>query len=123
MYKMFSLNDRNIPTDLLTYEILKFVSYFELDDILPCFQLTPHEQALLKFKIYKSRLTVANFSNKTEYTIEGKFHREGDLPAIEQDNGTKEWYVNGKKHRDNDLPAVITSIGKKTWYINGRHIR
>ena len=34
-------------------------------------------------------------------------------------NGTKYWYVNGKCHRDNDLPAIECADGNKGWCVNG----
>lgn len=54
----------------------------------------------------------------------GKLHREGDRPAIEHANGNKWWYHNGELHRDNDLPA-FTNIedGTKYWYRYGNHHR
>lgn len=51
----------------------------------------------------------------------GLRHRDGDQPAwISQDESTKEWYQNGKLHRDGDQPAVIGSDGTKEWYQNGK---
>jgi antitoxin component YwqK of YwqJK toxin-antitoxin module len=52
--------------------------------------------------------------------INGKFHREGDLPARIWANGTQEWYINGKCHREGDLPAIIWADGTQEWYINGK---
>ncbi len=115
------LTKYNVPIDLLLHVILKFVSYFDLDNILPYFKLTPKEIATIKFKIYKQRLTITKLSYKTEYYIEGKRHREGDLPAEEYDSGHKEWYRHGKLHRENG-PAIIWTTGSKAWYYNGlRH--
>jgi hypothetical protein len=57
--------------------------------------------------------------NKHWY-VNGKHHRDNDLPAIEYENGSKEWYVNGIHHRDNGLPAIEYSIGIKFWYVNGK---
>ena len=51
--------------------------------------------------------------------LNGKFHRENDLPAIEYPDGTKEWYLNGKPHREKD-PAIEYSDGTKEWYLNGK---
>ena len=116
---MFSLNDCNIPIDVLVHEILKFVSYYDLDDILPCFRLTPREQAIIKSKIYKKRLKVTNYPDKIEYHVENIPHREDDLPAIEYTNGDLEWWVNGKQHRTNG-PAVERHNGTKLWFIHGK---
>jgi hypothetical protein len=54
---------------------------------------------------------------------DGVRHRDDDLPAIIQSNGTKKWYKNGKQHRDNDLPAVIEKNGTKRWYKDGKQHR
>ena len=77
------------------------------------------------------------------WTLNGKLHRENDLPAIEGVNGDKEWYQNGKKHRDygpaikrvdgsegwyqydklhrdNDLPAIKLSNGSQSWWQHGQ---
>jgi len=48
------------------------------------------------------------------YTFNGRRHREGDLPAVEWQNGDKEWWIHGKLHRENG-PAVESAIGYK-WY-------
>ena len=119
---MFNLKDYTLPIDLITYVILKHISYFELDSILPCFKLTSKESAIIKYKIYKQRLTITKRKKQdiTEYRIEGKLHREGDLPAIEYFNGTKMWYKNNMRHRENDLPAILYAGGGKVWHLNGK---
>ena len=91
---MFNLKDYDIPIDLIAYEFLRFVSYFDLDGILSCFRLKPKEIASIKFKIYKQRLTLMQYTDKTEHMVEGKLHRE-DGPAVEWSCGTKEWFING----------------------------
>ena len=119
---MFVLKTYNIPIDLIAYEILKFVSYWEIDNILQCFQLVSAEIDAIKYKIYAARLEKIVFNNRIEYSIEHKLHRENDLPAIEYTDGTKSWWLNGKRHRENDLPAVEYNDGDKLWFINGiRH--
>ena len=48
-----------------------------------------------------------------EWWKDGKRHREGDLPAyikITNDITIQEWWKDDKQHRDNDLPAVVESI-------------
>ena len=54
---------------------------------------------------------------------EGKLHRDGDLPAFEGPNGTKEWYRNGQLHRDGGLPAIEWANGARDWYQNGQRHR
>ena len=115
---MFNLKDYDIPIDLLAYEFLRFVSYFELDDILPCFQLKPKEIASIKYKIYKQRLTLMQHPDKTEYRVEDLLHRE-DGPAVVYANGHKHWYMNGNLHRA-DGPAIEYADGCKSWYLNGK---
>ena len=112
----------------LKYEILKFVSYFDLDSILPCFNFTPSEATLIKQKIYNQRLTITQIFfdrrdpdymyNKTQYIIEGKLHRI-DGPAIEWDNGSNDWFINDKRHNPNG-PAVENRDGSKEWWINSK---
>jgi hypothetical protein len=107
--------------DDLKYEILKFISYFDLDDISPCFRLTSSEQAYIKFKIYKERLVVSKCKGDIKYTIEGQLHREYG-PAMNLSNQCKLWVKNGRLHREYDLPAVEYANGSKEWHINGiRH--
>lgn len=51
----------------------------------------------------------------------GKLHREplSDEPAIIGKDGYK-WYVNGKLHRNNDLPAIYYFNGICKYYNNGK---
>ena len=46
----------------------------------------------------------------------GDLHRNGDLPAVEWNNGDKVWFVHGKCHRT-DGPAIELSNGTKSWYL------
>ena len=50
-------------------------------------------------------------------------HRDNDLPAIINLNGTKHWYQNGEIHRDNDKPAIIDDDGYQAWYQHGKKHR
>jgi hypothetical protein len=113
-----SLHKYKIPIDVIAYEILRFVSYFELDNVLQCFNLTPKEHALIKFKIYKARLKTLAKSNYIEYRIENKIHCEND-PALIFDNGTKGYYSNGELHRL-DGPAVEYYYGEKQWFVHNK---
>lgn len=62
------------------------------------------------------------------WTLDGRAHRDGDLPAIIRDTCT-EWRRYGERHRDGDLPAKITVVKYRTdkwwkneWWKNGyRH--
>jgi antitoxin component YwqK of YwqJK toxin-antitoxin module len=67
--------------------------------------------------------TVRVYKYSTEWRLDGKLHREGDLPAIEYANGAKSYYKNGSPHREGDLPAVEWVNGDKTYYKNGKRHR
>ena len=53
------------------------------------------------------------FEDRTEWRLDGSFHRE-DGPAIVWSNGTKFWYRHGKISRE-DGPACKYSDGTKLW--------
>ena len=54
-----------------------------------------------------------------EWYLNGKLHRDGDLPAVIFSNDEFAWYKNGERHRDGDEAAVISKISN-TWYQNGK---
>ena len=57
------------------------------------------------------------------WVVNGKRHRDGDKPAIEDKYG-KEWWVNGIRHRANNKPALIMRAGEyKEWWVNGEYKR
>jgi len=57
-----------------------------------------------------------------EWRLNGRYHRDGDLPAVTRPDGYKAWYKDGYRHRDGDLPAVDTPGGALYWYKDGlRH--
>ena len=59
--------------------------------------------------------------NGTQYWyLNGKLHRENDLPAYIGLDGSRQWYLNGKRHRENDLPAYIGLNGTQWWCLNGK---
>ena len=62
--------------------------------------------------------TVKVWENRTEWFLNGLFHRE-DGPACEYADGSKYWFLNGKFHRE-DGPAVELSDGSKYWFLNGK---
>jgi hypothetical protein len=64
-----------------------------------------------------------------EYIVDGKYNREGDLPAKVIYKGDKcilkEWQMNGLYNRANKLPAIIIyneygNIIEEQYYINGK---
>jgi hypothetical protein len=101
-------------------EILKNLSYFEIDNTLNIVKFTTDEILSIKKKIYAVRLKVIKSSQFVRYYVDKKLHRE-DGPAVEHFNGTKEWYRNGLLHRL-DGPAVIYSDGTKEWWVNGKYM-
>ena len=60
------------------------------------------------------------FSDRVEYRLNGKLHRE-DGPAKEWADGDKEWWVDGKCHRL-DGPAVEWANGTKEWYVDDNKV-
>jgi hypothetical protein len=63
---------------------------------------------------------IDKYGNKTWYNTSGELHRDNDLPAVENANGSKSWYVNGELHRLGGLPAVEYANGDKEWHIYGK---
>lgn len=59
----------------------------------------------------------------TCWRLNNKYHRDGDLPAIEYINGAKVWYQYGKQHRDGDMPAYENVDGYKSWWQHGERHR
>lgn len=63
-----------------------------------------------------------SFHTSVVWTLNGKLHRDGDLPAIEYANGRREWYFQGMQHRENDLPAIEHANGSREWWVHGKNI-
>lgn len=67
------------------------------------------------------------YSSTEEFHKEGKYHREGDLPAAITKNTkgeveNEEYYKNNERHRDGDKPALINKSGnylEHTYYKHG----
>ena len=106
-----------LPSDILC-KVLDFVSYFELDEVLTCFNLSNKQLSDIKYKIYKLRLTITHKPTYIAYRVEGKLHREEGLPAIEFTNGNSQWWINNCLHRKDDLPAVVNKSTYE-WYKQG----
>jgi hypothetical protein len=43
-------------------------------------------------------------------------HRENDLPAIIQHDGTMVWWVNGHRYRNDNKPTIEYGNGNKEWH-------
>jgi hypothetical protein len=50
------------------------------------------------------------------YNDKGQPHREGDLPAMIEPDGSVYYCKNGNRHRDGDKPAVIFADGSVSYY-------
>ena len=66
----------------------------------------------IEFKLYSD--------GSRAWYLDGRYHRDNDLPAVIYPNGTKNWYQKGKRHRDNNQPATIRNDGSKMWYQNDK---
>jgi antitoxin component YwqK of YwqJK toxin-antitoxin module len=60
-----------------------------------------------------------NYYKMKQFYVNGKLHRDGDLPAVICPDGITEYYLNGQLHRDGDLPAIIDPCGSIFYYKNG----
>ena len=67
----------------------------------------------------KSICEIDSDGNK-RWRLNGKTHREGNLPAVIWADGDKYWYINGELHRT-DGPAVC-EYDYDAWYLNGKRI-
>src|ERR1700761_1545248 len=56
------------------------------------------------------------------YRLCGRSHRCDDQPAVCV-NGRLEWHQYGKYHRDGDQPAVVDANGDQAWYQHGERYR
>ena len=56
-----------------------------------------------------------------EWRLDGKLHRDGDLPAAIDADGTKFWRQHGKLHRLTG-PAVEYSNGEVEYWIKGEEL-
>ncbi len=85
---------------------------FEASEVIP-------EPASKKVDVGESVRTVNEWGDVYWLNANGELHRDGDLPAIENPDGSKAWYRNGQRHRDGDLPAIEDADGSKLWCQNG----
>lgn len=63
------------------------------------------------------------FDGRCDHYKHGMLHRDGDKPAAYYPNGEKPicYYKNDKLHRDGNKPARITSYSYEYW-VDGKHI-
>ena len=60
---------------------------------------------------------------KVWYNSAGEVHRDGDLPAVIWEDGTRFWHRDGEEHRDGGRPAVVWCDGDLAFYENGKFVR
>lgn len=72
-----------------------------------------------KLNSWDKQVRVVDKFGNVRFLRNGKLHRDGDLPAVMEIDGSKEWYKNGLAHRDGDEPAVIYPGFYKAWAKNG----
>ena len=68
----------------------------------------------------KYDITTDDNGTTTTYRFNGERHRDNDLPAVINADGTKYWCQHGYLHRDNGLPALIRANGSKEWWVDGK---
>jgi hypothetical protein len=69
---------------------------------------------------YKDGSHTEKYSDGTlDWSKNGKWHRDGDKPAVIYRNGTLVWCKNSVYHRDGDKPAWIGADGVLEWWKNG----
>lgn len=56
---------------------------------------------------------------KRSWYRDGKLHRDDDLPAVIEADGSQMWYQHGKLHRRGDRPAVVWANGSQHWWKRG----
>jgi hypothetical protein len=49
----------------------------------------------------------------------GRLHRDKDLPAVVEGNGTEHWFINGVRGRSGDKPAIVRVYGDSMWMYKG----
>ncbi len=70
--------------------------------------------------VMKSHFTICTVERGiTTYTLNGKFHRDFDLPSWICEDGMTCYHQHGILHRDGDLPALVTSF-YQYWHCNGQ---
>ena len=109
--------------DLLPFELVDMIAQYDIDVYK---KLLIYRKFALKTldppynKKFRILFTISEINGVfSVYKLNGKIHRDNDLPAIEYPDGSKVWYKYGKLHRENDLPAIEYASGTKKWFTNG----
>lgn len=70
-------------------------------------------------QVFMNRKYVKTWTGTEIWRLNDKYHRDADLPALIDSDGSQRWYQHGRLHRDHDLPALIDSDGSQGWYQHG----
>ena len=112
------------------FDFLDIIIYIASFDADAWYKLTRIHNAFrgysmtpIAIKKYIELATVIGIGNSTKYTLFGLLHREDDLPAFIDEDGSQHWFKIGLLHRDNDLPAFIYTTYGKYWYKHGEIYR
>jgi len=76
-----------------------------------------------RFTVFEEDVYFRGLKVKQIYTVNGWPHRNYDLPAVINADGTQWWYKNGQIHREGDLHAIILANGTQEWWKNGQRHR
>jgi hypothetical protein len=112
--KLAEIYNRQDIVDVYKYGVFNYINYF---DLLSRFKIDEYKSYQLR--TIKRRSCVINHTNRIEYHIDNKLHRDNDKPAVEWSDGTISWWQYGTRHRNNDNPAVEWADGTKLWWQNG----
>lgn len=58
-----------------------------------------------------------------EWWTYNKHHCDSDRPAVDCARGNLGWYNHGKRHRDGGQPAVVCADGTQEWWVDGKLVR
>lgn len=64
-------------------------------------------------------MEVRDKEGNVEFQLDGKLHRDGDLPAVIKANGDRHWYQHDELHRGGDKPAIEMADGTLHYFKNG----
>ena len=99
-WNIFLKDQKELNMDRLSGDLIEKIAFI-LGDLKVFYSLLNSTPVLIRQKHIHER-AVERFTKK-----------------ITLSNGTQKWYLNGKLHRENDLPAIIHSDGTQEWYLNG----
>jgi hypothetical protein len=103
-----------ITADPQTWRAMRLVStYYH--------QLLNWDAYVDKFTVMTTDIVVGHWAHTARtWLLDGKLHREHDLPAVIYADGGRLWYQYGCKHRDHGRPACVGVEGACEWYQHGK---